>query len=121
MLIFGGSENEIKGDVILFDLQKNVFKRLAAQSEQDEADDQQPRAREFHQAVYDPYSHSMFVVAGSDKMGRVNSLHRYRWRPEDHYGSTYAGMSMVSDDIGQLFEHRTEKQSFLNFELTFKN
>ena len=57
MLIFGGSENEIKGDVIAFDIQEKLFKRLTPKRKLNddfaELDEHQPKPREFHQAVFD--------------------------------------------------------------------
>ena len=56
IIIFGGSEERAKNDVIAFDLVKNIFKRVAAGHAPDhtELDENTPLPRDFHQAVLDP-------------------------------------------------------------------
>ena len=76
-MIFGGSENVAKNDVILFDLTKNVFRRIKGSFHRanEDLDENTPAPRDFHSSVFDPTTSSMYIFGGNEKHGKVNYVH----------------------------------------------
>ena len=110
ILVFGGSEDQLKGDLISFDLDKSLFKRLASPLDNEE-DEDKPGPREFHQAVFHEDSSRMFVIGGKDRNVRVSSIHQFKYE---------SSKSSLVRDITKLFEARFEKTPYLGFEMNFK-
>lgn len=83
-------------------------------------DEHQPKPREFHQAVFDGSTETMYVVGGSESQGRVNYVHKFSWRPEN-YNTGYVFPSTLIAEIAGLQQLSNVQKSFLQFEFICKD
>lgn len=83
-------------------------------------DENLPKPREFHQAVHDTSTEAMYVLGGSESHGRVNYVHRFQWKPQEH-NDGHVDRSTLISELTKLMDFQNDQKSFMKFELIFRD